>query len=145
MTRIDFYILGQANDRARHMTACRLSEKAFRQQLPVYIHTESSAEAHTLDDLLWTFRGGSFLPHKILDSAENETEARDPLITIGYGSAPSLHEGVLINLASAVPDFFSRFERVIEVVDADNERRQSGRDRYRFYKDRGYKLGTHKL
>ena len=145
MTRIDFYILGEANDRARHVTACRLSEKAFRQQLPVHIHTESSAEAHTLDDLLWTFRGGSFLPHKVIDSGAGEPEARNPPITIGYGSAPSLDEGVLINLASAVPDFFSRFERVIEVVDAGSERRQSGRDRYRFYKDRGYELGTHKL
>ncbi len=145
MTRIDFYILGEANDRARYVTACRLSEKAVRQQLPVYIHAESSAQAHTLDDLLWTFRGGSFLPHKVIDSAADAADAQNPPITIGYGSAPLAHEGVLINLASAVPDFFSRFDRVVEVVDANNERRRSGRDRYRFYKDRGYELGTHKL
>jgi DNA polymerase-3 subunit chi len=52
---------------------------------------------------------------------------------------------VLINLAAEVPEFFSRYERVAEVVDADAVRREQSRERYRFYRDRGYKLNTHQV
>ena len=49
----------------------------------------------------------------------------------------------MINLAAEVPEFFSRYQRVAEVVDGHAERRERSRDRYRFYRDRGYKLNTH--
>ena len=52
---------------------------------------------------------------------------------------------VLINLADEVPDFFSRYARVAEIVDADAIRREKGRERFRFYRDRGYQLQTHQL
>jgi DNA polymerase-3 subunit chi len=52
---------------------------------------------------------------------------------------------VLVNLAPQVPEFFSRYERVAEVVDANAERRELSRERYRFYRDRGYKLNTLKV
>ena len=52
---------------------------------------------------------------------------------------------VLVNLAADVPEFFSRYERVAEVVDADAARREQSRERYRFYRDRGYKLNTHQV
>ena len=52
---------------------------------------------------------------------------------------------VLINLAADVPEFFSRYERVAEVVDANALRREQSRERYRFYRDRGYKLDTHQV
>jgi DNA polymerase-3 subunit chi len=44
-----------------------------------------------------------------------------------------------------VPEFFSRYARVAEVVDANTERREQSRGRYRFYRDRGYKLNTHQV
>jgi len=52
---------------------------------------------------------------------------------------------LLINLGLDVPGFFSRFERVAEVVDGDETQKAKGRERFRFYKDRGYPLETHKL
>ncbi len=52
---------------------------------------------------------------------------------------------MLINLAADVPDFFSRYERVAEVVDGNSARREQSRERYRFYRDRGYKLNTHQV
>jgi len=52
---------------------------------------------------------------------------------------------VLINLAGDVPEFFSRYQRVAEVVDANATRREQSRERYRFYRDRGYKLNTHQV
>jgi DNA polymerase-3 subunit chi len=52
---------------------------------------------------------------------------------------------VLISLASAIPSFFSRFGRVADVVGATEEAKQQARERFRFYRERGYSLQTHSL
>ena len=44
-----------------------------------------------------------------------------------------------------MPEFFSRYERMIEIVDANLERRAQGRERYRFYRERGYQPSTHNI
>jgi DNA polymerase-3 subunit chi len=51
----------------------------------------------------------------------------------------------MINLAADVPDYFSRYERVAELVDGNATRREQSRERYRFYRDRGYSLNTHQV
>ena len=52
---------------------------------------------------------------------------------------------MLINLALAPPPFFSRFERLAEIVGAEAADAAAGRERYRFYRERGYELRTHNL
>ena len=56
-----------------------------------------------------------------------------------------VHEEVLINLRNDLPSYFSRFRRVVEIVTADADDRAQARDRYRFYRDRGYEITTHDL
>ncbi|RDJ93817.1 DNA polymerase III subunit chi, partial [Lacticaseibacillus rhamnosus] len=41
--------------------------------------------------------------------------------------------------------FFSRFQRLVEIVGTDASDRQAARERYRFYRDRGYEIRTHQL
>jgi len=141
MTKVDFYILEQPHSEARARFACRLAEKAWQQGNRVYIHTDSAEQSQRLDELLWTFRAGSFVPHA-LDEA---TDADATPIHIGHGSEPHHHDQVLINLAPEVPLFFSRFERVAEVVGHEEECRAQGRERFRFYRDRGYPLENHTI
>lgn len=141
MTRVDFYILEQAQAEARARFACRLAEKAWQQGNRVYIHTGSAELSRRLDEMLWTFRAGSFVPHALDDA----TEADSVAVHIGHGEEPQHHDQVLINLAPDVPLFFSRFERVVEVVDQDAQARQQGRERFRFYRDRGYPLENHSI
>jgi DNA polymerase-3 subunit chi len=50
---------------------------------------------------------------------------------------------VLINLSDDVPAYFSRFERLLEIIDAAKP--EPGRKRYQYYLDRGYPLQTHKI
>jgi len=119
--------------------ACRIAEKAWRQKHKVHIHTASRVQSQKIDDLLWTFQEGSFIPHEL---GTEGGELRP--ISISHESEPECHD-VLINLASEVPFFFSRFERVSEIIDQDPECQDSGRERYRFYRDRGYELDTHKI
>lgn len=141
MTRIDFYILGTATPDARERFVCRLAETAYERGHRVYIHAPDGPAAARLDDLLWTFRAGSFVPHG-LAAAEPEP---DVPVQIGHEGEPADHEDVLINLATEVPRFFSRFARVTEVVDGDEGTRQQGRERFRFYRERGYPLESHNI
>ncbi len=141
MTRIDFYVLESQRAAARYHFACRLAEKAWQQGKRVYIHTSDAEQSRRLDELLWTFRAGSFLPHSLND----EAMADKVPVHIGHEDAPHHHEEVLINLAPEVPLFFSRFGRVIELVDEDEQCRRQGRERFRFYRDRGYPLASHNI
>ncbi len=141
MTRIDFYILPDQDPAQRSVLACRLAEKAYTQGLATYIHTASDRECRVLDDLLWTFREGSFLPHCVHADAEGEP----PPILVGHDVEPETHTDLLINLAQAVPLFFGRFQRVAEIVDRQDELLEQARQRYLFYKERGYELHSHHL
>lgn len=140
MTRIDFYVLPGEDARTRLVTACRVIEKAWLRGLRVHVHTESPALAQHLDDLLWTFRDGSFIPHAI----EPQEPAQFP-VTVGHGWEPPIECNVLVNLAPKTPRFFAHFERVAEVVNQDPAIRSAGRERYRFYRDRGYELHHHEV
>jgi DNA polymerase-3 subunit chi len=141
MTRIDFYILGERAPGDRFLLACRLAEKAWQQGHRVYLHTNSQPESQHMDRLLWTFRDGGFLPHGLAGQTDQELTP----ILIGHGTDAGEEHDVLINLALQVPDFFSRFERLAEPLDRDLEIRNAGRERYRFYRDRGYPLNTHDI
>jgi DNA polymerase-3 subunit chi len=141
MTHIDFYVLDSAEPNALGLLACRLAEKIWRMGRRVYVHTANAGQAQALDDLLWTFRDGSFVPHELYSPGAEEPAP----VVIGCDPDPQLEPDVLINLAEAVPPCFSRFQRLAELVDADPARREASRERWRFYRDRGYPLQKHDL
>ena len=146
MTRVDFYILPDADPAQRPLLACRLAEKACGQGLKVYVHTATEGEALHLDELLWTFRDGSFLPHAIAKGTDpDSTESESVPVLVGHDHEPSTHTDVLINLGAEVSRFFGRFERVAELVDQRPEQLALSRERYRFYRERGYELNSHQL
>lgn len=141
MTQVDFYILGAQSTGDRFTMACRLAGKAWQQGRRVYLHTNSEAESRHLDRLLWTFRQESFIPHGLLEQSD---PALNPVV-IGHANHGGDEHDVLINLAPEAPEFFSRFHRVAECIDHDAEIKKAGRDRYSFYRDRGYPLNTHEI
>lgn len=121
--------------------ACRLAEKAYGLGNRIYIHTETPQQTKHMNDLLWTFREGSFIPHEAYE-AGNTNESP---IQIGHHESPEIDSEVLINLAPEVPLFFSRFLRVAELIGPHKDAKTQGRERFRFYRDRGYPLDTHDL
>jgi len=145
MTRVDFYVLPNADPAQRPLLACKLADKAYGQGLKVYIHTASESDSQQLDELLWTFRDGSFLPHAIHSAVNGEP----PPILLGHDHEPTghptSHTDVLINLGTDIPRFFGRFERVAELVDQRTELLTQSRERYRYYRERGYELKSHNL
>ncbi|POR55841.1 MULTISPECIES: DNA polymerase III subunit chi [Paraburkholderia] len=135
MTRIDFHTnVGDAL-----LYACRLVRKAYLADQQVVVLAEP-ARLRTFDELLWTYSPLEFVPHCMADSA---LAAQTPIVLAAdLERAP--HHRVLLNLGAAVPQQFARFERLLEVVGDAPEELASGRERYRFYRDRGYTLNNYK-
>jgi DNA polymerase-3 subunit chi len=141
MPRVDFYVLRDGAKLDRKRLVCHLAGKAFAQGQRVYIHTDSPAEGEQMDDLLWTFKDISFLPHERIDSRSGD----DIPILIGWGERYPDEVRLMVNLAHPAPVFLEGLERVIEVVDEDPETKRQARDRYRFYQKQGYPLDTQEI
>ena len=141
MTRIDFYLTQTGNERQRLLTACRLVEKVNKLGHHVFIYADKAEQVQQLDELLWTFRDGSFLPHTTSDAADANRHS----VVMGTRHQEDSAHDVMINLAGSVPDCFSRFERVAEIVGGIEDEKQAARQRFKFYRDRGYALETHEL
>jgi DNA polymerase III subunit chi len=138
VTRVDFYVLQDVDLTAASRFACRLATKAVSNGHRVHIHTGDRASASDLDELLWHYPEHRFVPHARED---DPASGRAPLV-LGW-SQPQHPDGVLINLSAEIPTFFGRFERVAEIVVEAN--RGVGRERYKFYRDRGFPLHHHEL
>lgn len=141
MTRIDFYVLEDNDAQAQAHLTCRLSNKAWSKQQQVYIHTNTQQDSEQLDQLMWAYPDSSFLPH-CLYNADGSTVTP---VLIGHDHEPEQPTDILINLADTVPAFYSRFERIIELATGEEGIRQKARERYKYYRDRGYAIETHKL
>lgn len=142
MARVDFYVLAAAGEQSRYTFACRLAEKAYRLDNSVHIETGSAEDARRVDELLWTFRDGSFVPHHLLGSERNDLPSP---VTIGCDKAVAEKRDLLINLCDEVPDFAAAFPRVAELVSSDEESRQQSRKRFVLYRDQGHTLETHNV
>ena len=140
MSRVDFYVLRASGELARQQFACRLAEKAYKLEHVVHIHAADPESAQRLDDLLWTFRDGSFIPHEVLGSAAPEAP-----VTIGYGKALPNERNLLINLANHVPEEAGSFPRVAEIVAADEDSKSRSRQRFVDYREQGHTLDTHNI
>jgi DNA polymerase-3 subunit chi len=135
VTRIDFHTnVGDAL-----LYACRLARKAYQAGQPLVV-VGDPGRLRLFDERLWTFSPLDFLPHCMADSA---LAARTPIVlTTDLAHAP--HHQILLNLAPAVPPQFARFERLLEIVGNGEDELAAGRERYRFYRDRGYPLNNYK-
>ena len=139
--RIDFYVLPDQRDNGRALLACRLADKAYSLGHTVYLFAASEAQAAALDDLLWTFRQDSFIPHERYPLAGAECSP----VLVGAASPAAVEAQVLINLTDAFPEGFERFERVVELVDQNPDVLAKSRERFKQYRERGYPPETHKL
>lgn len=140
MTRIDFYILPDTSVDARLDFACRLAETIYRKGYRLHVHTADEDQAHLFDERLWTFRPDSYVPHAIVGA--NDTPVP---VTIGWHAAPEPGIEAMLNLHPAIPEWFSRFERVAEIINQHQDVLTVKRDCWQTYKKRGYPVKAHKL
>jgi len=137
MTSIDFYF----NAADKLQVACRLASKAMAQGKRLLIYAPQADTAQRIDRMLWTWQATGFVPH---------CAAHDPLASetpVLIASAADAHAAcdVLLNLAPDTPPAFERYERLLELVGQDEEDRRAARERYRFYRERGFRIADHDL
>jgi len=137
MTQIDFYT--GVEDKMH--TACRLAAKAFSRNLRVMVFCPEAETARRVDRLLWTTPATGFIPHCV----GNDPLASVTPVIVGHEEGEPPHDQVLLNLRTEWPPFFSRFQRLIEIVTLNDEDKAAARARYKFYRDRGYEIRTHDL
>jgi DNA polymerase III subunit chi len=147
--RVDFYILKSAAPKQRLAFACRLTEKAYLRDMSIVILNETLADAKMLDEMLWTFNERSFVPHKVsVDEASFDPKTPVHLI---LESTPAPAADLLINLALRLPAQMhlpaqvQKYPRIAEIVDADDERRRLGRERFKAYRDLNMTPETHQI
>ncbi len=138
MTQIDFYLLASQDPNARWDFCCRLIEKVQRLGHRILVSVDTQEEAEALNQLLWSFKPESFVPHKII----NDPQYAAMPVEITYSNESGDHQDVLLNLGKEIPAFFSRFKRMGEFVTEDEATKVWTREHYRFYKDRGYPIET---
>ena len=137
MTRVDFYF----NAADKMQVACRLAGKAAASGARLLIYAPEPETRQRIDRLLWTWPATGFVPHcDAGDAIAGET----PVLLDG-ATESAMDCEVLLNLSAETPPAFERFERVLEVVGRDDGDRQQARDRYRFYRERGYRIDDHDL
>ena len=138
MTTIDFYV--HVDD--KHDTVRKLCSKALATKARLVLWTADRAASQRLSKLLWSVPSTGFVPHV---SGTDPLAAVTPII-LDCEAGPFPHDEVLVNLRTEVPPFFSRFQRLIEIVSAsDEDDRRDARDRFRHYRDRGYEIRTHDM
>lgn len=140
MTRIDFYILPDDTEDQRLVFICRLVDKAQKLGHQVYVACENQNQASTLSDALWSFQPETFVAHDV-----EGTDNRRSKVMLGWSEDCGDHHEVMVNLKNQIPTFFSRFERLTEVVIQDEKTLQKTREHFSFYRDRGYPINTHDL
>ena len=123
---ITFYILEDVDTTRANLFLCDLIEKKYAPDKHIYIHTATEQEAKTLDELLWTHRVHSFIPHHI----SGDNSIRSSPIEIGF---------------QAIPENLSKFNEIIEFVPSDSEKQAQARERYKYYRQKGFNITTHKL
>lgn len=142
MARVDFYVLPQAGEPGRRQFACRLAEKAYRLDHTVHIRTPDDGVAGAMDELLWTFRDGSFVPHEVVAPGQPDVEAP---VTVGTRPPARRTAELVINLGDDVPEPDADCVRIAEIVSSDEDSRRQSRQRYARYRELGHTLETHNL
>jgi len=132
LTQIFFY--HNATDRIA--AAAALIGKAVMQKKAMLVYAPDAEIASTLDRYLWTHPPTGFVPHVRNDSP---LAAETPVLISDNLDSPPQNDR-LVNLSAVIPPGFSSFTSVIEVVGQHDEERLAGRERAKFYKDRGYEI-----
>ena len=146
--RVDFYILqGEAN---RELIACRLCAKAYAQGHNVFVYVASNVQQSRFDDLLWTYQENSFVPHHT--DYQEFLALTAPTILISQDTPPDAETGaaeknfgLMINLSPAIPEFYTQFPRIAEIVNQNPEIKLAGRQRFSEYREQGCELQHHQL
>jgi DNA polymerase-3 subunit chi len=138
VTTIDFY----THVEDKHDFVRKLCAKALATHARLVLWAADREHCERLSRMLWTAPATSFVPHV---AAQDRLAPMTPIV-LDCEAGPFPHDEVLVNLRREVPPFFSRFQRLVEIVAVqDEEDVRVARERFRYYRDRGFALRNHDM
>jgi DNA polymerase-3 subunit chi len=136
MPRADFYLIAKDRFKAEPLRlVCELARKAYDANLWTLVLARDAAQAEQLDDMLWDMGEDAYIPHQIAGADVDEEEAA---VLIAPPDVDAPLRPLVINLRDAAVE--GAFDRVLEVVPADESAREPLRARWSQYKARGLEL-----
>ncbi|HEY0179571.1 MAG TPA: DNA polymerase III subunit chi [Dokdonella sp.] len=140
MPRADFYLIDKPRFREDPLRlVCELARRAFASEQPTLILARTIEQAEALDEKLWDFDADAFVPHQI---AGDDDDAITPVLIVPPGVAAA-DRPLVINLRDECAP--GLFERVLEVVPADEADRLGSRARWKTYKAAGFDVAKHDM
>ena len=141
MPRADFYLIAKPRFRAEPLRlVCELARKAHDAGQWTLVLARDQAQAEQLDDLLWDMGEDAYIPHQI---AGADVEEEETAVLIAPPDVDAPLRPLVINLRDAAVD--GSFERVLEVVPADESARGPLRERWKHYQSRGLELNKYDM
>jgi len=139
--RADFYLIAKPRFREEPLRlVCELARKAYDANHWTLVLARDAAQAEALDELLWDMGDDAYIPHQIAGT-DDEDELTPVLIAAPETDAPL--RPLVINLRDGA--VAGDFERVLEVVPADESARGPLRERWTQYKSRGLEVNKHDM
>jgi len=140
MPRADFYLIDKPRFRDDPLLlVCELAKRAFASEQPTLILARSQDQAEALDEKLWEFDENAFIPHQIAGDDDDAITA----VLIAPPGVATADRALVINLRDdCAPGLF---ERVLEVVPADDAERLGSRERWKTYKAAGFEVAKHDM
>ena len=140
MPRADFYLIAKPRFRDDPLLlVCELAKRAFESGQPALILARSADQADALDEKLWEFDEQAFIPHQI---AGDDDDAITPVLIVAPGTETP-DRTLVINLRDECAP--GLFERVLEVIPADEAQRLGSRERWKTYKAAGFEVNKHDM
>ena len=132
--KVDFYVYELSDYQFYQRLVCNLVEEAYNQENNILLLCENEESCETLDELLWTFKDVSFIPH--------EKKLNNKILTQHINLTKKKHSLILMNLTYSFPDFLETHDRVIEMSGYDEESRQKARLNFKRYKTMNFEINS---
>ena len=113
---------------------------AWERKQRVFIISSSQSSIEQLDELMWQYPEGRFLPHSLVSTRKS---LKAP-VSIGLLSDLKPTD-VVINLCPEAIPQPERFSRVLEIVPFANDQRQASRVKFKTYRNLGLTPQTHEI
>ena len=142
MTEVSFYILSATTEQEKLIFVCKLLEKIYLKNFYCYVLTDNIEQSRNLDNLLWTFRPSSFVPHQLFLGEKSNSLNK---VLIGSVQPPEGWQETIINLSSNCPPKLLQTTKILEIIHNNTTTKDIGRQHYRHYQQLGIAIKTHQI
>jgi DNA polymerase-3 subunit chi len=119
---------------------CDVVENEFEQNNKVVINVSDENEGKTLDNMLWSWKQSSFIPHNFTNTLAESNQ--DP-VRIAMDISENISYDTLILVNPAELDVCNNYKRVIDFAEKYNPTKlETDRKRYKLYRDKKFTIET---